>query len=91
MLIYQILLIIDCIVENYGPIRIINGDGAEVIDYSQGTTVKEPTLSLRYVGKAILDLTKILSISKNLKNYFFNEDIDMSEFSNLTSLFENLW
>lgn len=50
--------IIDCIVENYRPIRIINGDGAEVIDYSKGTTVKEPTLSLRYVGKAILDLTE---------------------------------
>lgn len=41
--------------------------------------------------KALLDLATILQTSKNLKNYFFSEDIDMSEFSNLTNLFENLY
>ena len=42
-------------------------------------------------SKALLDLANILRTSKNLKNYFFNEDIDMSEFSNLNNLFENLY
>ena len=42
-------------------------------------------------SKALLDLANVLRISKNLKNYFFNEDIDMSEFSNLNNLFENLY
>lgn len=42
-------------------------------------------------SKALLDLANILRTSKNLKNYFFNEDIDMSEFSSLNNLFENLY
>ena len=42
-------------------------------------------------SKALLDLANVLRTSKNLKNYFFNEDIDMSEFSNLNNLFENLY
>ncbi|MBR2289203.1 MAG: endonuclease MutS2 [Clostridia bacterium] len=42
-------------------------------------------------AKAILDLATILRIARSLKNYFFNEEIDMSEFSNLTNLFENLY
>ena len=41
-------------------------------------------------AKAILDLATILRIARSLKNYFFNEEIDMSEFSNLTNMFENL-
>lgn len=41
--------------------------------------------------KSLLDLAKILQLSKNLKNYFFNNDIDMSEFSTLNNLFENLY
>ena len=42
-------------------------------------------------AKALLDLATILKTAKNLKEYFFNDEIDMSEFSNLTSLFENLY
>ena len=42
-------------------------------------------------SKALLDLANILKTAKNLKNYFFNEDIDMSEFSSLNNLFENLY
>ena len=42
-------------------------------------------------SKALLDLANILKISKNLKNYFFNKDINMSEFSTLNNLFENLY
>lgn len=61
----------------------------EIENISKYLKLLEANISLNI--KAILDLTKILSISKNLKNYFFNEDIDMSEFSNLTSLFENLY
>lgn len=42
-------------------------------------------------AKAILALATILKISKNLKDYFFSEEIDMSEFVNLRGLFENLY
>jgi len=42
-------------------------------------------------AKALLDLAQILRISKNLKNYFFSEEIDMSEFVNLNGLFDNLY
>ena len=42
-------------------------------------------------SKGLLDLANILRISKNLKNYFFDNQIDMSEFSNLTPLFEKLY
>ena len=41
--------------------------------------------------KQLLDLTKILKISSNLKDYFFNTEIDMSEFINLENLFNNLY
>ena len=42
-------------------------------------------------SKALLDLANILKTARNLKTYFFNEDIDMSEFSSLNNLFENLY
>lgn len=45
------------------------------------------TLSAKY----LLDLANILKISKNLKDYFFSTEIDMSEFSTLNPLFENLY
>lgn len=41
--------------------------------------------------KQLLDLSNILKISANLKNYFFSAEIDMSEFVNLTNLFNNLY
>lgn len=41
--------------------------------------------------KQLLDLTKILKISSNLKDYFFSSEIDMSEFINLENLFNNLY
>lgn len=41
--------------------------------------------------KQLLDLTNILKISSNLKDYFFSTEIDMSEFTNLENLFNNLY
>ena len=41
--------------------------------------------------KQLLDLANILKISNNLKLYFFNDEIDMSNFTALTPLFENLY
>lgn len=41
--------------------------------------------------KQLLDLSNILKISANLKDYFFSTEIDMSEFVNLTNLFNNLY
>ena len=41
--------------------------------------------------KQLLDLTKILKISANLKDYFFSTEIDMTEFTNLENLFNNLY
>lgn len=45
------------------------------------------TLSCKY----ILDLANILKISRNLKDYFASDEIDMSEFENLSTLFQNLY
>ena len=42
-------------------------------------------------AKVILDLTNVLKISQTLKNYFFNDEIDMDEFTSLKPLFENLY
>ena len=41
--------------------------------------------------KQLLDLANILKISRNLKEYFSNAEIDMSKFENLNNLFENLY
>ncbi len=41
--------------------------------------------------KSLLSLANILRTSRNLKNYFFSNEIDMSEFSSLTDLFDNLY
>ena len=41
--------------------------------------------------KQLLDLANILKISNNLKLYFFNDEIDMSNFTALTPLFDNLY
>ena len=42
-------------------------------------------------AEVLLALARVLRTSKNLKNYFFNEEIDMSEFVTLKPLFENLY
>ena len=45
------------------------------------------TLSCKY----ILDLANILKLANNLKTYYFNDDIDMTNFTALTPLFDNLY
>ena len=62
---------------------------SEIEDITKYLKILEAKNSLN--SKALLDLANILRTSKNLKNYFFNEDIDMSEFSSLNNLFENLY
>ena len=62
---------------------------SEIEDITKYLKILEAKNSLN--SKALLDLANVLRTSKNLKNYFFNEDIDMSEFSNLNNLFENLY
>jgi DNA mismatch repair protein MutS2 len=42
-------------------------------------------------AKYLLDLANILKISRNLKEYFSSNEIDMSEFQNLEPLFQNLY
>lgn len=42
-------------------------------------------------SKQLLDLANILRISRNLKDYFLGQEIDMSEFINLEPLFNNLY
>lgn len=61
----------------------------EITDITRYLKTLEAENSLS--SKALLDLATILRISKNLKNYFFSDDIDMSEFSSLNDLFENLY
>ena len=45
------------------------------------------TLSCKY----LLDLANILKLANNLKTYYFNDDIDMTNFTALTPLFDNLY
>ena len=42
-------------------------------------------------SKQLLDLANILRISRNLKDYFLGQEIDMSEFYTLEPLFNNLY
>ena len=53
--------------------------------------LKKLNSSLFLNAKQLLDLPSILKISSNLKNYFFSSEIDMSEFTNLNGLFNNLY
>lgn len=53
--------------------------------------IKKLESSLFLSPKQLLDLALILKISNNLKDYFFSTEIDMSEFTNLTGLFNNLY
>ena len=53
--------------------------------------IKKLNSGLFFNIKQLLDLTKILKISSNLKDYFFSTEIDMSEFINLENLFNNLY
>lgn len=42
-------------------------------------------------AKQLLDLANILKISNNLKDYYFSSEIDMSEFTSVFDLFNNLY
>lgn len=61
----------------------------EIEDITSHIKCLEGEISLG--AKSLLDLANILKISKNLKNYFFSEEIDMSKFSQIKNLFENLY
>ncbi len=53
--------------------------------------IKKLNSNFSLSAKQLLDLSNILKISANLKDYFFSTEIDMSEFINLESLFNNLY
>lgn len=53
--------------------------------------IKKLNSGLFLSAKQLLDLAVILKTSANLKDYFFSTEIDMSEFVNLTNLFEHLY
>lgn len=53
--------------------------------------IKKLNSNLFLSAKQLLDLANILRISNNLKEYFFSNEIDMTEFVNLTGLFNNLY
>ena len=53
--------------------------------------IKKLNSNLFLSAKQLLDLANILKISANLKDYFFSNEIDMSEFYNLNNLFKNLY
>ena len=42
-------------------------------------------------AKQLLDLANILKVSSNLKDYFFSQEIDIEEFTNIYDLFKNLY
>ena len=53
--------------------------------------IKKLNSSLFLSIKQLLDLKKILNTASNLKDYFLSTEIDMSEFTNLENLFNNLY
>ena len=55
------------------------------------THIKKLESSLFLSAKQLLDLSLILKISNNLKDYFFSTEIDMREFTNLEGLFSNIY
>lgn len=55
------------------------------------THIKKIESNLFLSPKQLLDLASILKMSNNLKDYFFSTEIDMTEFENLTGLFNNLY
>lgn len=55
------------------------------------THIKKLESNIFLSTKQLLDLAEILKISNNLKDYFLSTEIDMSEFTNLTGLFNNLY
>lgn len=54
-------------------------------------SIKKLEASNTLSAKELLNLANILKISRELKEYFLNEDIDMTEFTNLENLFVNLY
>ena len=54
-------------------------------------SIKKLEASNTLSAKELLDLAHILKISRELKEYFLDEAIDMSEFTNLENLFVNLY
>ncbi len=53
--------------------------------------IKKLNSNIFLSAKQLLDLANILKISNLLKDYFFSNEIDMSEFETLNSLFNNLY
>lgn len=53
--------------------------------------IKKLNSNLFLNSKQLLDLSNILKVSRNLKNYFFSSDIPNIEFENLNGLFNNLY
>lgn len=75
---------------------------ASILIYRKGnlpiSEIEDITIHLKKLNSNIslsliqlLDLANILRISRNLKEYFSSQEIDMSEFENLNNLFENLY
>ena len=54
-------------------------------------SIKKLEASSSLSAKELLELANILKIARNLKDYFNDDAIDMSEFMNLQNLFENLY
>ena len=53
--------------------------------------IKKLNSNIFLTAKQLLELANILKISITLKDYFFSTEIDMSEFTNLEGLFNNLY
>ena len=47
--------------------------------------------SIPISAKQLLEIARILSLSKNLKHYYTNSSIDLSEFKHLPNLFNNIY
>lgn len=53
--------------------------------------IKKLNASVSLSIKELLDLAHILKVSRQLKEYFSSEEIDMTEFENLNPLFDHLY
>lgn len=81
------------LLQTYDASNLIYRKGNPPISEIENTTIHIKKLeSSNFLSiKQLLDLANILKISRKLKEYFSDEEIDMTEFSSLEALFNNLY
>ena len=79
--------------ETSEAVKLINSYGNIPMDFLPNieTWVKYLESSKTLSCKALLDIGEVLNLSSNLRNYFFNEEIETENFPILTNLFSSIY